>query len=48
MARKTTVNYNYNTRNGVGFWRLMFHLFMTLITGGLWLVGLAIYFFLKR
>lgn len=30
------------------FAKVLFHTFMTIITGGLWLLGLIIYFIIKK
>lgn len=35
------------TKSGISFWSLLFHVFMTLITGGFWLIVLVIWFLLK-
>lgn len=35
-------------KQGAGFWKIMLHLFLTLLTGGLWLVGLIIWYVVKK
>lgn len=34
-------------RRRIGFWGVTFHVIMTLITGGLWLLGIIIYFLIN-
>lgn len=36
------------TKKPIGFWGVLFHTVMTILTGGLWLVGVVIYFLINR
>lgn len=36
------------SRKRIGFLGVTFHVIMTLLTGGLWLVGIVIYYLINR
>jgi hypothetical protein len=45
QAHNTTL---HPSVKGISMAKVLFHLFMTLITGGLWLIGLIIYAIVKK